>query len=57
MQKKFIRISEKLKLQIIRVITLSIVEAGKFDVPRTRDRAFTDVSPELVGSTALNAER
>lgn len=34
--------------------TLSIVVAGSEDVDRTRDNELTDVSPELVGSTALN---
>lgn len=34
--------------------TLSTVAAGKDDVWSTRDRALTDVSPELVGSTAAN---
>ena len=34
--------------------TLSIVAAGSEDVDRTRDNELTDVSPALVGSTALN---
>jgi hypothetical protein len=34
--------------------TLSTVAAGSEDVDRTRDNELTDVSPELVGSTALN---
>jgi hypothetical protein len=34
--------------------TLSTVAAGNEDVDRTRDNELTDVSPELVGSTALN---
>jgi hypothetical protein len=33
---------------------LSIVAAGSDDVWSTRDNALTDVSPELVGSTAAN---
>lgn len=33
--------------------TLSTVAAGSEDVDRTRDNELTDVSPELVGSTAL----
>ena len=35
-------------------LTLSTVAAGKADVERTRESELTDVSPELVGSTALN---
>lgn len=33
--------------------TFSIVEAASPDVPNTLDSEFTDVSPSLVGSTAL----
>jgi len=36
-------------------LTLSMLAAGKDDVARTRDSALTDISPELVGSTARNA--
>lgn len=35
-------------------LTLSTVAAGNADVERTRESELTDVSPELVGSTALN---
>jgi hypothetical protein len=34
-------------------ITLSTLAAGNEDVDKTRDRELTDVSPELLGSTAL----
>ena len=34
--------------------TLSTVVAGKEEVRSTRDSEFTDVSPELDGSTAAN---
>ncbi len=34
--------------------TLSTVAAGNEDVDKTRDNELTDVSPEFVGSTALN---
>lgn len=34
--------------------TLSTVAAGNEDVDKTRDNELTDVSPELVGSTAPN---
>jgi hypothetical protein len=35
-------------------ITLSTDAAGSEDVERTRDSELTDVSPELLGSTAPN---
>lgn len=35
--------------------TFSIVEADSPDAPNTLDNEFTDVSPELLGSTALKA--
>jgi len=34
--------------------TLSTFAAGNEDVDKTRDNELTDVSPELVGSTAPN---
>lgn len=34
--------------------TLSTVVAGNEDVDKTRESELTDVSPELLGSTALN---
>jgi hypothetical protein len=34
--------------------TLSTFAAGNEDVDKTRDNELTDVSPELVGSTAAN---
>jgi hypothetical protein len=34
--------------------TLSTVAAGNEEVDKTRDNELTDVSPELVGSTAPN---
>jgi len=37
-----------------RSLTLSTVAAGNEDVERMRESELTDVSPELVGSTALN---
>ena len=35
--------------------TLSTVEAGRDEVPSTLDKALTDVSPVLEGSTAAKA--
>jgi hypothetical protein len=32
-----------------------MIAAGRAEVARTRDSALTDISPELVGSTARNA--
>lgn len=46
-----------IRIYMPELLTRSIVDAGKLEVPKTRDSAFTEVSPELVGSTAINAER